>query len=111
MHNITVVLEMIDWIEENMEEGPMLQKISKAVGYSPWYCSCMFHDITGMTLKSYVAGRRLAIPFTYHSIHGGSAFPVLLGSRFHDPRKGADKIGAVSKAGEIAGLCDGAAAF
>ena len=24
-----------------------------------WYCSCMFHDVTGMTMKSYVARRRL----------------------------------------------------
>jgi len=30
------------------------------VGYSPWYCSSMFHDITGVTLKSYITGRRLA---------------------------------------------------
>ena len=61
MHNIEVVQQMIDWIEENMGEGPTLQKVSSAVGYSPWYCSCMFHDITGMTIKSYVTGRRLAM--------------------------------------------------
>ena len=60
MRNVTVVQQMIDWIEENMEDGPTLQKVSDAVGYSPWYCSCMFHDITGMTMKSYVSKRRLA---------------------------------------------------
>ena len=60
MRSIEVVQQMIDWIEENMEESPTLQKISSAVGYSPWYCSSMFHDITGVTLKAYIAGRRLA---------------------------------------------------
>ena len=60
MRSVEVVQQMIDWIEENMEEIPTLQMVSKAVGYSPWYCSCMFRDITGVTLKSYIAGRRLA---------------------------------------------------
>ena len=60
MRSIEVVQQMIEWIEANMEEGPTLQKVSKAVGYSPWYCSEMFHDITGFTMKSYIAGRRLA---------------------------------------------------
>lgn len=60
MRSVEVVQRMIDWIEENMEALPTLQKVSEAVGYSPWYCSCMFHDITGVTMKSYVAGRRLA---------------------------------------------------
>lgn len=61
MQSIKVVQQMIDWIEENMEELPTLQMVSNAVGYSPWYCSCMFHDITGMTMKSYIAKRRLAM--------------------------------------------------
>lgn len=60
MRNVEVVQQMIDWIEDNMEEEPTLQKVSNVVGYSPWYCSCMFHDVTGMTMKSYVARRRLA---------------------------------------------------
>lgn len=60
MRSVEVVQQMIDWIEENMEELPTLQTVSNAVGYSPWYCSCMFHDITSMTMKSYIAGRRLA---------------------------------------------------
>ncbi len=60
MRSVEVVQQMIEWIEVNMEEGPTLQKVSLAVGYSPWYCSEMFHDITGVTMKSYIAGRRLA---------------------------------------------------
>ena len=42
MRSIEVVQQMIDWMEEHMEEGPTLQKVSAAVGYSPWYCSESF---------------------------------------------------------------------
>ena len=61
MRNVEVVQQMIDWMEEHMEEGPTLQRVSHAVGYSPWYCSCMFHDVTGMTLKAYMTGRKIAM--------------------------------------------------
>lgn len=61
MRSVEVVQQMIEWLEMNMEGQPTLQNVSVAVGYSPWYCSCMFHDITGVTIKAYVAGRRLAL--------------------------------------------------
>ena len=57
MRSVEVVQHIIDWIEEHMEEGPTLTRVSDAVGYSPWYCSSMFHDITGVTLKSYITSR------------------------------------------------------
>lgn len=53
------VQKMIDWIEDNNEENPTLIDMSNQIGYSPCYCSYLFHQITGMTLKSYMAGRRL----------------------------------------------------
>lgn len=53
------IQKMIDWIEENITEKPSLLDISKQIGYSPYYCSTMFHAVVGMTLKSYIAGRRL----------------------------------------------------
>lgn len=51
---------MIDWIEENLTENLTLLDMSRQVGYSPYYCSTQFREIVGMTLKSYIAGRRLA---------------------------------------------------
>lgn len=51
---------MIDWIEEHIDENRVLENLSKNVGYSSWYCSVLFHDVTGMTLKSYASARRLA---------------------------------------------------
>lgn len=55
------IQKLIDWIEDNLCENPSLIEISKQIGYSPYYCSVRFHEITGMTIKSYIAGRRLAL--------------------------------------------------
>lgn len=55
-----IVQYMLDWIEDHLDENPLLENLSREVGYSPWYCSALFHNVTDMTLKSYVAGRRLS---------------------------------------------------
>lgn len=55
------IQSMIDWIEGHISENPSLMQLSAQIGYSPYYCSVRFHEITGMTLKSYIAGRRLAM--------------------------------------------------
>lgn len=55
------IQNIIDWIELHIGENPSLLQISSQIGYSPYYCSVRFHEITGMTLKSYIAGRRLAM--------------------------------------------------
>lgn len=54
------IQNMIYWIEDNLTENPSLFDMSKQIGYSPYYCSTKFHEIVGMTIKSYIAGRRLA---------------------------------------------------
>lgn len=51
---------MIDWIDNNIESNPALLDMSKQIGYSPCYCSNLFHQITGITLKKYLAGRKLS---------------------------------------------------
>ncbi|MDO5156374.1 MAG: hypothetical protein Q4D51_10460 [Eubacteriales bacterium] len=48
------VQHMIDWIENHVDETKILNKLSRDIGDSTWYCSVLFHDVTGMTLKSYV---------------------------------------------------------
>lgn len=55
------IQKMIDWMEEHVAENPTLLEMSKQIGYSPYYCSTQFHRIVGMTLKSYMAGRRLCL--------------------------------------------------
>jgi len=58
---IESIQKMIDWIEEHICDNPSLLDMSKQIGYSPYYCSTKFHEIVGMTIKTYISGRRLAI--------------------------------------------------
>jgi AraC-type DNA-binding domain-containing proteins len=54
------IQKMLTWIEEHLTDEPTLGELSRSVGYSPYYCSVRFHEYVGMTLRSYVCGRRLA---------------------------------------------------
>lgn len=54
------VQKMINWIEEHLTEKPSLFEMSQEIGYSPYYFSSRFHEIAGLTIKSYISGRRLA---------------------------------------------------
>lgn len=56
---IYTVQKLIDRIDDHAVENPSLSEISKQVGYSPWYCSEQFHRVVGMTIKEYMAKRRL----------------------------------------------------
>lgn len=55
-----MIQKAIDWIEEHIEDNPSLAQLAEKIGYSPWYLSVKFHEIVGMTLRSYIAGWRLA---------------------------------------------------
>lgn len=57
---IEVVQNMLDWIESHLSEGRMLNGLSDEMGYSPYYCSVLFHDVTKTTIKAYASARRLA---------------------------------------------------
>ncbi len=54
------VQKMISWLEEHLGEEQVLQKLSREIGYSPTYCSALFHQVCGCTIKSYMARRRLS---------------------------------------------------
>lgn len=53
------VQRMLDWVEENVGSGATLEELARYIGYSKSYCSSLFHHVTGVTLKQYMAGRRL----------------------------------------------------
>lgn len=53
------VQKMIEWIETHAHENPTLDEMAAQIGYSKFYCSSQFHKIVGMTVKKYLAGRRL----------------------------------------------------
>ena len=56
-----MLLRLSAYIEEHIDENPTLVDIARQIGYSPWYCSAMFHRATGMTLRGYIAARRLSL--------------------------------------------------
>jgi len=54
-----LVRQMIDWIEDNLKNPFSLDKLSNCMGYSPYYCSFKFHQVTGISMRRYVLLRRL----------------------------------------------------
>jgi AraC-like DNA-binding protein len=58
---IYAIQKLLDWIDDHVIENPSLTEISRQVGYSPWYRSEQFHRISGMTIKEYMAKRRLSM--------------------------------------------------
>ena len=55
------VRKMVDYIEARIGDTPSLYDIAREVGYSPYHCSTMFHRVSGMTIRDYIAARRLAL--------------------------------------------------
>ncbi|MED3687998.1 AraC family transcriptional regulator [Peribacillus butanolivorans] len=50
---------MIDWIEDNIKNQFSLDELSNYMGYSPYYCSFKFHQVTGISIRRYILLRRL----------------------------------------------------
>ncbi len=50
---------MIDWIEENIKDEFSLENLASYMGYSPYYCSFKFHQVTGISIRRYILLRRL----------------------------------------------------
>ena len=48
---VETVQHMIDWIEKNLDQAKVLESLLREIGYSPWYCSVLFHDVIQKTLK------------------------------------------------------------
>ena len=57
----TAVQRITAYIEEHIGERPSLVDLARRVGYSPTYCSTVFHRVSGMTIRRYVAARRLSL--------------------------------------------------
>ncbi|CAM4158673.1 helix-turn-helix transcriptional regulator [Bacillus paramycoides] len=50
---------MIDWIETNLNSEFSLDALSNYRGFSPYYCSFKFHQVTGISIRRYTFLRRL----------------------------------------------------
>ena len=53
------IQKLINYIDEYAVENPTLEEIAAQIGYSPSHCSEQFHKLTGMTIRSYMAKRRI----------------------------------------------------
>lgn len=59
--SLITVEKMVKWVEDNLRNDPTLEKMASYVGYSEWYCSSKFHEVTGVTFKEYVSKRKLSL--------------------------------------------------
>lgn len=57
---INGVQRMQDYIEEHLNEKITLKMLARASGYSPWYCSRIFKELTGKTPFEYIRLIRLS---------------------------------------------------
>ncbi|WP_340637882.1 AraC family transcriptional regulator [Bacillus cereus] len=53
------IQQIIDWSESNLKEEFSLNKLSRYMGYSPYYCSFNFHQVTGISIRRYILLRKL----------------------------------------------------
>lgn len=59
--SVETIVNMVNWIEDNITENPTLAEMSYYVGYSPFYCSSRFHENVGITFKQYISKRKLSL--------------------------------------------------
>ena len=57
----TAVQRLVGYIEAHISEQPSLVEMARQVGYSPTYCSTIFRLVSGMTIRNYMAARRLSL--------------------------------------------------
>ncbi len=58
--SVKTIKDMLDWIEDNLEDEPLLPQMALYVGYSEYYCSAKFHEYVGVPFKEYVFKRKLS---------------------------------------------------
>ena len=58
--SMETVKDMLDWVEDHLEDGPVLSRMALHVGYSEYYCSTKFHEYVGIPFKEYVCKRKMS---------------------------------------------------
>ncbi|MFJ5767650.1 helix-turn-helix domain-containing protein [Lysinibacillus sp. NPDC093210] len=53
------IQNMIEWIECKLKNQFSLNELANFMGYSPYYCSFKFHQVTGISIRRYIHLRRL----------------------------------------------------
>lgn len=55
------IQKLFDYIDGHAVENPTLAQIAAQIGYSPDHCSEQFRKLTGLTIREYMAKRRLVM--------------------------------------------------
>ncbi len=71
------IQRMINWVEAHLKSGFSLEQLSNYMGYSPYYCSFKFHQITGISIRRYILLRRLYLS-TEDLINGRKIMDIAL---------------------------------
>ncbi|CAM3411706.1 AraC family transcriptional regulator [Rouxiella silvae] len=64
MYHESIVSELLDWIEHNLDQSLTLDTIAAKSGYSKWHLQRLFKSFTGQTLGTYTRQRRLTMAAT-----------------------------------------------
>lgn len=64
MYHESIVSELLDWIEHNLDQSLTLDTIAAKSGYSKWHLQRLFKGFTGQTLGTYTRQRRLTMAAT-----------------------------------------------
>lgn len=60
MYQQQVIMQLLEWIEQNLDQPLTLDDIAARSGYSKWHLQRLFKQITGHVLGTYARRRRLS---------------------------------------------------
>ncbi|MDF7666526.1 MDR efflux pump AcrAB transcriptional activator RobA [Orbaceae bacterium ESL0727] len=59
MNQVSIISDLILWIEKNLEQPLSIDHVAHKSGYSKWHLQRMFKEVTGQVLGTYIRQRRL----------------------------------------------------
>jgi AraC family transcriptional regulator, mar-sox-rob regulon activator len=59
MNQVSIISDLIVWIEKNLEQPLSIDYVAQKSGYSKWHLQRMFKEVTGQVLGTYIRHRRL----------------------------------------------------
>ncbi|OCG57731.1 MDR efflux pump AcrAB transcriptional activator RobA [Gilliamella sp. Nev3-1] len=59
MNQVSIISDLIVWIERNLEQPLSIDHVARKSGYSKWHLQRMFKEVTGQVLGTYIRHRRL----------------------------------------------------
>lgn len=59
MNQVSIISDLVKWIEANLEQPLSIDHVAKKSGYSKWHLQRMFKEVSGQVLGTYIRHRRL----------------------------------------------------